>query len=256
MSKQFTEKVVLITGGGSGIGKATAIRFGAEEAKVVIGNRNEQAGREVVRQITDAGGIASFKQTDVTKPEDVKGLVDHTTSLYGRLDAAFNNAGTEGTPSLLAEDTEANFQHVFDANVKGLWLSMKYEIDYMLSHGGGSIVNVSSIAGLIGFPQLGIYAASKHAVLGLTKVAALEYGARGIRVNAVSPAGVETGMLDRVVGASEEKQQTLEAMKGMHPIGRFGRPEEIAGAVIWLCSEDASFMLGQSVTVDGGFTAI
>ena len=258
MVQQFTDKVVLITGGGSGIGKATAIRFGAEGAKVIIGNRNEQAGQEVVKKITDAGGIASFKKTDVTKAEDVKALVDHTVSLYGRLDAAFNNAGTEGTPSPLAEDTEENFHHIFDANVKGVWLSMKYEIETMLSHGGGSIVNVSSIAGLIGFPQLGMYTASKHAVLGLTKAAAIEYGSQGIRINAVSPAAIETDMLNRFAGGGspEEKQQTLDGMKAMHPIGRLGKPEEIAGAVIWLCSDDASFMLGQSVTVDGGFTAI
>jgi NAD(P)-dependent dehydrogenase (short-subunit alcohol dehydrogenase family) len=254
---RFSKKVVVVTGGGSGIGKATALQFASEGASVVIGNRNESKGQEIVKEINDAGGNASFIQTDVTKESDVKALVDHAVSTYGRLDAAFNNAGTEGDTATIVEDTEKNFNRIFDVNVKGLWLSMKYEIEYMLNHGGGSIVNTASIAGLIGFPQHGMYTASKHAVLGLTKSAALEYGAQGIRINAVSPGTIQTEMLDRFAGETEEEQQkTKEYLMSKNPIGRIGEPKEIAGAVLWLCSEEASFMLGQSVTVDGGFTAI
>jgi NAD(P)-dependent dehydrogenase (short-subunit alcohol dehydrogenase family) len=254
---RFSKKVVVVTGGGSGIGKATALQFASEGASVVIGNRNESKGREVVKEINDAGGNASFIQTDVTKESDVKALVDHAVSKYGKLDAAFNNAGTEGDTATIVEDTEKNFNRIFDVNIKGLWLSMKYEIEYMLNHGGGSIVNTASIAGLIGFPQHGMYTASKHAVLGLTKSAALEYGAQGIRINAVSPGTIQTEMLDRFAGETEEEQQkTKEYLMSKNPIGRIGEPKEIAGAVLWLCSEEASFMLGQSVTVDGGFTAI
>lgn len=254
---RFSKKVVVVTGGGSGIGKATALQFASEGASVVIGNRNESKGQEIVKEINDAGGNASFIQTDVTKESDVKALVDHAVSTYGRLDAAFNNAGTEGDTATIVEDTEKNFNRIFDVNVKGLWLSMKYEIEYMLNHGGGSIVNTASIAGLIGFPQHGMYTASKHAVLGLTKSAALEYGAQGIRINAVSPGTIQTEMLDRFAGETEEEQQkTKEYLISKNPIGRIGEPKEIAGAVLWLCSEEASFMLGQSVTVDGGFTAI
>ena len=253
--KRFGDKVVVVTGGGSGIGQATAIQFASEGAKVVIGNRDERNGQETVKQINDAGGNASFIQTDVTKEADVKRLINHAISRYGGLHAAFNNAGTEGDTATIAEDTEKNFDRVFDVNVKGLWLSMKYEIEYMLNHGGGSIVNNSSVTGLIGIAQHGMYTASKHAVLGLTKSAALEYGAQGIRINAVSPGTIKTPMLDRFVGKTQEQQQVIEYLKSMHPIGRIGEPKEIAGAVLWLCSEDASFMLGQSVTVDGGFTA-
>ena len=254
---RFGNKVVVVTGGGSGIGKATALQFASEGASVVIGNRNESKGQETVKQISDAGGTASFVQTDVTNEADVKKLINHAVSEYGGLHFAFNNAGTEGDTATTAEDTEKNFNRIFDVNVKGLWLSMKHEIEHMLKNGGGAIVNTASIAGLIGFPQHGMYTASKHAVLGLTKSAALEYAANGIRINAVSPGTIQTEMLDRFAGKTEEeKQQTIEYLKSLNPIGRIGVPKEIAGAVLWLCSEEASFMLGQSITVDGGFTAI
>ncbi len=254
---RFSNKVVIVTGGGSGIGKATALKFASEGASVVIGNRNEKAGQETIKQIKEADGKASFVRTDVTREADVKQLIDHAIAEYGRLDYAFNNAGTEGDTATTTEDTEENFNRIFDVNVKGLWLCMKYEIEHMLKNGGGAIVNTSSIAGLIGFPQHGLYTASKHAVLGLTKSAALEYGAQGIRINAVSPGAIETEMLDRFAGETkEEQQQTKDYLKSLHPIGRLGEPKEIAGAVLWLCSEEASFMLGQSITVDGGFTAI
>ncbi len=250
--KEFDGKVALVTGGGSGIGRATAIAFAREGAKVVIGNRNVQRGEETVSMIRDAGGTASFRRTDVVVAADVKALVDHAVTTYGRLDIAFNNAGIEGDPRPLAEQTEANFDAVMDINVKGVWLSMKYEIPRMLEQGGGAIVNCSSVAGVIGFPGIGIYSASKHAVIGLTKVAALEYSAQGIRINAVNPAVIDTEMVDRLADGMNMKKDDLTTF---HPIGRIGRVEEVANAVLWLCSPKSSFVTGHSLIVDGGFTA-
>ncbi|VAW72546.1 3-oxoacyl-[acyl-carrier protein] reductase [hydrothermal vent metagenome] len=255
--KRFENKVVLVTGGATGIGLATAIRFAEEGAKVVIASRSESAGGRAVDAIKASGGEATFIQTDVSQEAQVEALIQKTVETYGKLDAAFNNSGTEGMPALLVDDEVANYERIFDVNVKGLWLCMKHEIKHMLQNGGGSIVNNASIAGLIGFPHLGMYAASKHAVLGLTKSAALENGALGIRINAVSPAMIETDMAERFLAAEPDKrEENIAGIKAMHPIGRFGKPEEIASAVTWLCSDDASFMLGHSLTVDGGFTAI
>jgi NAD(P)-dependent dehydrogenase (short-subunit alcohol dehydrogenase family) len=250
--KEFDGKVALVTGGGSGIGRATAIAFAREGAKVVIGNRNVQRGEETVSMIRDAGGTASFKRTDVLVAADIEALVDYAVKTYDRLDIAFNNAGIEGDPRPLAEQTEANFDAVMAINVKGVWLSMKYEILRMLEQAGGAIVNCSSVAGVIGFPGIGIYAASKHAVIGLTKVAALEYSAQGIRINAVNPAAIDTEMIDRLADGMNMKKDDLTVF---HPIGRIGRVEEVAEAVLWLCSGKASFVTGHSLIVDGGFTA-
>jgi NAD(P)-dependent dehydrogenase (short-subunit alcohol dehydrogenase family) len=254
---RFENSVVLITGGATGIGLATARRFAQEGAKVVIASRNEAVGQQAVSDIRASGGKATFIQTDVTQEAQVEALIKQTTGTYGRIDAAFNNSGTEGIPSPLSDDNEENYKNIFEVNVKGLWLSMKHQLKHMQQHGTGSIVNNASIAGLIGFPGLGLYTASKHAVLGLTKSAALENAALGIRVNAVSPAMIETDMADRFLSAQPgNKDDTIASVKSMHPIGRFGKPEEIASAVTWLCSDDASFVVGQSLTVDGGFTAI
>jgi NAD(P)-dependent dehydrogenase (short-subunit alcohol dehydrogenase family) len=198
------------------------------------------------------GGTASFKRTDVLVAAEIKALVDHAVKTHGRLDIAFNNAGIEGDPRPLAEQTEANFDAVMDVNVKVVWLSMKYEIPRMLEQAGGAIVNCSSVAGVIGFPGIGIYAASKHAVIGLTKVAALEYSAQGIRINAVNPAVIDTEMVDRLADGMNIKKDDLTTF---HPIGRLGRVEEVAEAVLWLCSERASFVTGHSLIIDGGFTA-
>ena len=251
--KEFEGKVALITGGGSGIGRATALAFARDGAQIVIGNRNVQRGEETVSMIKKAGGTASFHRTDVLVAAEIEALVDHAVKTYGRLDIAFNNAGIEGEihPTIV-DHTEASFDAIMDVNVKGVWLSMKYEIPQMLKTGGGAIVNCSSVAGVIGFPGIGIYSASKHAVIGLTKAAALEFSGQGIRVNAVNPAVIDTEMADRLVDGMNMKKDDLTTF---HPIGRLGRVEEVAEAVLWLCSYKASFVTGHSLMVDGAFTA-
>jgi NAD(P)-dependent dehydrogenase (short-subunit alcohol dehydrogenase family) len=255
--KSFQDKVVLITGGSSGIGRTTAIAFAREGANVVVTSRRENEGKETVRLVKEAGSEGIFIRTDVSKERDVKAMVEATVKAYGRLDYAFNNAGIEGDAAPLAEQTVNNYEAVLGINVRGVFLSMKYEIPQMLKNGRGAIVNMSSIAGLIGFPGFSLYIASKHAVLGLTKTAALEYAKSDIRINAVSPAVIETDMVDRFigkigVGKEGEMRQQLAAM---HPIGRTGKPEEIASAVLYLCSDGASFVTGQALTIDGGYTA-
>jgi len=249
--KEFDGKVALVTGGGSGIGRATALAFAREGAQVVVGDRNTRRGEETVSLIRNASGTASFRRTDVLVAADIEALVEHAISEYGGLDLAFNNAGIEGDVRPLVEQTEANYDTLMDINVKGVWLSMKYEIPRMLERGGGAIVNCSSVAGLIGFPGLGIYIASKHAVIGLTKTAALEYSAQGIRVNAVNPALIDTEMVDRLAAGLNMKKDDLSTL---HPIGRIGQVDEVADAVLWLCSGRASFVTGHSLVVDGGFT--
>jgi len=245
-------KVAIVTGGSSGIGRAAAIALAREGAKVVVSARRQREGQETVDAIKKAGGTAIFVKTDVTSEKDVQDLVGKTVATYGRLDIAFNNAGVEQALGPLVEHGDEIWQSVMDTNAKGVWLCMKHEIRAMLAKGGGSIVNNASVAGVIGFPGAAIYTASKHAVIGLTKAAALEYGKAGIRVNALSPAAIVTDMYERFTGGSDDFKKQLAAM---HPIGRVGRPEEMAEGVVWLASSASSFYTGQSLTMDGGFTA-
>ena len=251
MDKRFTGKVALVTGGTSGIGEVTAMAFAQQGAKVVITGRREEQGRKVVDTITAAGGEATFFRTDIAKEEDCKNMVTNTLDKFGRLDIAFNNAGIEGAFAPILEQTDENFHQVMNVNVLGVLNSMKYEIPAMLKNGGGSIVNTASVAGMIGMPGGSVYNASKHAVIGLTKVAALEFGEAGIRVNTVSPAAIETDMYDRFTGKDPE---AVEMFKSMHPIGRVGKANEVADPVLFLCSDEASFITGSNLPVDGAFT--
>jgi NAD(P)-dependent dehydrogenase (short-subunit alcohol dehydrogenase family) len=244
-------KVALVTGGTAGIGRAAALAFAKAGAKVVVSGRRAEAGEETVRLVKQAGGDAVFVKADVAKAAEVEAMVRRAVEAFGRLDYAFNNAGIEETPTPLVEQTEENYDAIIDTNVKGVWLSLKYEIPQILKQGGGAIVNNSSIAGLIAMAGAGVYVASKFAVIGLTKAAALEYAKAGLRVNAVCPAAIDTDMFDRFASIPGVRAQ-LEAA---HPIGRIGRPEEVADAVVWLCSDAASFVTGHALPVDGGFTA-
>jgi NAD(P)-dependent dehydrogenase (short-subunit alcohol dehydrogenase family) len=249
MTKTLENKVALITGGTTGIGRETAVLFAKEGAKVVFTGRREPEGNETLGLVRAAGGDGIFLKSDVSKGSDVQSVVHKTVEKYGRLDIAFNNAGVEGAWIPLAEQTEENWDYVHNINLKGLWLCLKYEIQQMTKQGaGGCIVNMSSVAGLMGFAGSGIYVASKHGVIGLTKVAAIECAPAKIRVNAVCPAVIETPMADRAFG----DPATNDRVRAMHPLGRFGKPGEVAEAVLWLCSHKSSFTTGQYIAVDGG----
>lgn len=249
---EHQEKVALVTGAASGIGKATALAFGREGYRVVLADISPEA-ESVAGEIKRFSGVpAFFQRCDVSKGSDVERLIQATMERFGRLDCAFNNAGIEGTQGLTAECTEENWQRTIDVNLKGIWLCMKYEIPVMLQQGKGAIVNCASVAGLVGFTEIPAYTASKHGVIGLTQTAALEYAKKNIRVNAVCPGVIDTPMVQRLKSQSAEKHQSVE---GGEPIGRMGRPEEIAEAVTWLCSDRASFVTGHSMAVDGGWTA-
>ncbi|MBX9582274.1 MAG: SDR family oxidoreductase [Gemmataceae bacterium] len=249
---RFTGKVVLVTGGTSGIGKAAALAFAREGARVVVSGRREPEGLAVVEEVKKAGGEAHFVRADVTKEAEVKNLVAQAVARYGRLDVAFNNAGVEWTGPI-TEVTEADYRKVFDANVWGVLAAMKYEIPELLRAGGGAVVNTSSIAGHVGMANVSVYIAAKHAVEGLTKTAALEYAKQGVRVNAVAPAAIVTDMIDRFVGG--EDSDGGRGLAAMHPVGRMGRPEEVAAAVLYLASDEAKFTTGVSLPVDGGWLA-
>jgi NAD(P)-dependent dehydrogenase (short-subunit alcohol dehydrogenase family) len=251
MQNSYTDKVVLITGGTSGIGKVTAIAFAEAGAKVVITGRREKEGAEVVAEIKKTGGTAAFVRTDVANEADVVKAVDFVLSTYGRLDAAFNNAGVE-IVGPLHQVTEEQYRRTFDINVWGVLTAMKYEVAAMLKTGGGAIINTSSIAGHIGMAQASIYAATKHAVEGLTKAVALEVAKQGIRVNAIAPGTIETDMADRFAPKESDVRNWLISQ---HPVGRFGSSEEIAAAVLYLASDAAKFTTGVILPVDGGWSA-
>lgn len=246
----LSEKVALVTGGTSGIGKASAIALAQAGAKVVVAGRRQAEGEETIRLLQASGGEGFFVATDVSKEADVQTLIEKTMARYGQLDIAFNNAGVDQETTPLPEQTETTYNRIMDINVKGVWLSLKHEIPAMLKNGGGAIVNTSSGLGLVGAAGVPIYVASKHAVEGLTKSVALEYAKLGIRVNAVSPGLIQTEMLDRTVQTNTE---LIEYFKTTLPMGRIGTPQEVVNAVLWLCSDAASFVTGHSLTVDGGY---
>jgi NAD(P)-dependent dehydrogenase (short-subunit alcohol dehydrogenase family) len=246
------DKVALVTGGTSAIGRATAIAYAKQQAKVVVVGRRIDEGEETVRLIQEAGGEAFFVQSDVTKEADVKAMVDKAVGVFGRLDIAFNNAGMVGENPSLIEQTEAEYDRIMNVNVKGVWLSMKYEIAQMLKQGSGAIVNTSSGAGVVALPGVPLYTASKHAVVGLTKAAALQYAKAGIRINAFAPGSIETDMFEAATGGQDEVKAYIT---GLHPIGRIGTPLEVANAVLFLSSDIASFITGEMLMVDGGFVA-
>lgn len=250
MEKVFFGRVALVTGGSFGIGRATAIAFAAKGAKVVIADCVEDMF--TLNYIKETGGDAIFAKCDISDVASVKTMISKTIEEYGRLDFAFNNAGIEGLSAPVHECTEANWDKTIGINLKGVWYCMKEEIPWMLKQGKGVIVNNASIAGLVGFPNIPAYVASKHGVLGLTKNAALEYAKNGIRVNAVCPGVIKTPMIDRFTGKNKEMEKQFEAME---PIGRMGEPDEVAEAVTWLCSDAASFVTGHPMVVDGGWVA-
>lgn len=245
-------KVALVTGASSGIGRATALAFAREGAKVVVADVTVEGGEETVAQVEKAGGEAIFVKTDVSKAVEVEALVAKTVATYGRLDCAHNNAGIAGNAKTIVDDTEDNWDRILAINLKGVWLCMKYEIVHMLKQGGGAIVNTASGAGLIGVRRGGAYVASKHGVVGLTKTAALEYAKAGIRVNCVCPGPIDTPMLQGIGGSN---QVVIERMVAAQPGGRLGKSAEIAEAAVWLCSDAASFITGLPTPVDGGYTA-
>ena len=248
---EFAGKVAFITGAGSGIGRATALAFADRGAAVVIADVSAEASRGVAEEIVRTGGQALGLACDVTVSDDVQTALRQTVEAFGRLDFAFNNAGIEQPPTPLADITEDQWQRVLDIDLRGVFLCMKYEIPLILAAGGGAIVNTSSGAGVKGFLGGGAYGAAKHGVIGLTRCAALDYAAANVRINAICPGIIETPMMDRFSGGTPEGR---ERVIDQEPVGRMGRPEEIASAVMWLCSDDAAFTVGHALVVDGGQT--
>ncbi|HTQ23652.1 MAG TPA: glucose 1-dehydrogenase [Candidatus Binataceae bacterium] len=250
MRRRLSDKVILVTGAASGIGQAAALRFAEEEAVVIVADVQETAGHRTVEQIEQAGGTAVFIRVDVSQPQDIEAAFRQVKLLYGRLDCACNNAGIDGDWADTLSCSTENFDRVYQVNVKGVWLCMREELQLMLAQGRGSIVNTASVAGHAGFIGYPAYTASKHAVMGLTKVAALEYAGRGIRVNAVCPGIIHTPLFERYSKKAPEVDYAA-----MEPVGRLGRSNEVAEAMLWLCSDESSFVTGSGLVVDGGFLA-
>jgi NAD(P)-dependent dehydrogenase (short-subunit alcohol dehydrogenase family) len=252
MTSPVKERVAIVTGGGSGIGQATSLAFARTGVKVVVGDLVVENAEETSRLIRQLGGESIAVPCDVSKSVDVKMLIESTISAYGRLDYAFNNAGIPGTVAPVTDWPEETWDQTCRVNLKGVWLCMKYEIPEMLKQGGGSIVNNSSISGLVGCPGLAGYTASKHGVIGITKCVALEYVKQGIRINAICPASIRTPLTEGVMESHPEMKSFLE---NAQPIGRLGAVEEVAATVLWLCSEGSSYITGLAVAIDGGVSA-
>jgi NAD(P)-dependent dehydrogenase (short-subunit alcohol dehydrogenase family) len=252
MPDEFRDKVVLVTGGSYGIGRAAAIGFARKGAKVSIADLDVERGQETLRSIKEAGGEAIFVKTDVSLEEDVKAMVEKTIQTYGKLDCAFNNAGIHKQFVSTIDFSAEDWEEMINVNLKSVWLCMKYEIPQMLRQGKGAIVNTSSAAGLVGAPSNPAYPASKHGVVGITKSTALEFARKGIRVNCVCPGPTRTGMNEALVATNPE---IVKAMDQKVPMGRIGEPEEVAAAAIFLCSDEASYITGHALPVDGGIVA-
>ena len=253
MSMSFSGQVALVTGAANGIGRATAQAFASEGLKVVVSDVDVAGGEQTVDLIRQAGGEALLVPCDVTRDAEVQALMTSVIEAYGRLDYAFNNAGIEIEKGRLNEGSEAEYDAIMGVNVKGVWLCMKYQLPLLMAQGGGAIVNTASVAGLGAAPKMSIYSASKHAVIGLTKSAAIEFAKKKVRVNAVCPAVIDTDMFRRAYEADPKKGEFAAAM---HPVGRIGKVEEVAAAVLYLCSDDAAFTTGQALAIDGGVTAM
>lgn len=252
----FSGKVALVTGATSGIGKATALMFARNGAKTVVAGRNKERGKEVVDQITVEGGEGIFIQTDMEDQVEIKAMIDKTVETYGGLDFAFNNAGISGRPALTHETRLRDFREIIDVNLNSVFLSMKYELQYMMEHGGGNIVNCSSYGGTHGVGAMSAYTASKHAVIGLTKAAAVEYAKLGVRINAVCPGSVQTPLIEALSDvAGEISAGTSEGQAEQPGMNRVGQPNEVAEVVMFLCSEASSFVTGASIAIDGGMAA-
>jgi NAD(P)-dependent dehydrogenase (short-subunit alcohol dehydrogenase family) len=251
MSGRFAGRGILVTGAGSGIGRAAAQLFADEGGRVVVVDQDENEAQATVTSIRQAGGEALAIGADVSREADCRGMVERALAAYGRLHVAFNNAGIGASGFAVADEEEVTWSRLIDVNLKGIFLGMKYEIPAMVGAGGGAIVNTASVAGLVGERGIGAYSASKHGVVGLTRTAALDYIGQGVRINAVCPGATRT----RILASWFQDPKVESFILSRHPIGRIAEPEEIAHAVLFLASDDASFIVGQALAVDGGLTA-